>query len=111
VQRGVGHGDAADKHRRQFRNRCELAGAAHLHLDSLHRGQHLLRRILVRHRPARLARDEAQALLQRQAIDLVDHAVDVVRQAVAQFAHATVKGDELCGTPGKLDMLADRKAP
>ena len=43
----------------------------------------LLRRVLVRDRPARLARDEAEPLLQLAVVDLVDHAVDVVRQRVA----------------------------
>jgi hypothetical protein len=60
VQRGVGDGHAADEHRRQLGHRRELAGAAHLHVDGLDRGQLLLGRVLVRHGPARLARDEAQ---------------------------------------------------
>ena len=47
----------------------------------------LLRRVLVRHRPARLARDEAEPLLQRARVDLVDHAVDVEGQRVALRAH------------------------
>jgi hypothetical protein len=83
VQRGVGHGDAAHEHRRQLGHRRELAGAAHLHVDGQHGGQLLLRRVLVRHGPARLAGDKSPAALQRQAVDLVDHAVDVKRQAVA----------------------------
>ena len=40
----------------------------------------LLRRVLLRHRPARLARLEAEPLLQRAVVDLVDDAVDVERQ-------------------------------
>ena len=54
----------------------------------------LLRRVLVRHRPARLARDEAQPLLQRHAVDLVDDAVDVERQRVALRTHRLVEGDQ-----------------
>jgi hypothetical protein len=51
------------------------------------RGHLLLRRVLVRHRPARLARHEAQALLQFDGVHLVDHAVDVERQRIAPGAH------------------------
>jgi hypothetical protein len=46
-----------------------------------HLGGLLLRGILVRHRPARLARDEAELALQLEAVHLVHHAVDVERQA------------------------------
>jgi hypothetical protein len=60
VQGGVGHGHAAHEHRRQLGHRGELAGAAHLHVDVQHGGELLLRRVLVRHGPARLAGDKAQ---------------------------------------------------
>ena len=63
VQGGIGDRHAAHKHRRQLGHRRELAGAAHLHLDRLHRGEHLLRRKFVGYGPARLARDKAHALL------------------------------------------------
>ena len=66
VQRGVGHRDASDEDRRQPRHRGERAGAAHLHVDAEHRGQRFLRRIFVRHRPARFARDKAEFRLQGQ---------------------------------------------
>ena len=45
-------------------------------------GRLLLRRILLRHRPARLARLEAEPFLEGAIVDLVDDAVDLVRQAV-----------------------------
>jgi hypothetical protein len=69
VQRGVGDG-AADEHRLQLGHRRELAGAADLHVDGQQARHLLLRRVLVGHGPARLAGDEAQALLQGPAFTL-----------------------------------------
>ena len=57
-------------------------------VDALSTRRLLLRRVLVRHRPARLARLEAELLLQRAVVDLVDHAVDVERQLVALRARS-----------------------
>ena len=67
-----------------------FAGAAHLHVDVEHRGHLLLGRVFMGHGPARLARHKAELALQVQAVDLVDHAVDVERQAVARLAYALV---------------------
>ncbi len=83
VQRRVADRRAADEHRLQLGHRRELAGAADLHLDAAQRCHLLLRRVLVRDRPARLAAHEAELLLQREVVDLVDDAVDVERQLVA----------------------------
>ena len=54
----------------------------------------LLRRILLRHGPARLARLEAELVLQGPVVDLVDDAVDVVRQAVAHGRDRGVEVDQ-----------------
>jgi len=94
VQRRVADRRAADEHRFQLGHRRQLAGAAHLHLDAVEPRHLLLRRVLVRDRPARLARHEAQLLLQVDAVDLVDHAVDVERQLVAQLRDALVVGHQ-----------------
>ena len=56
VQRGIGHRDAANKHRLQARHGREFAGAAHLDVDGLDARHHFLRRVFVRHGPARFAR-------------------------------------------------------
>ena len=88
VQRGVADRRAADEHRLQLGHRRELAGAADLDVDAEQLRHLLLRRVLVRHRPARLARHEAEPLLQRELVDLVDHAVDVERQRVALGARS-----------------------
>ena len=94
MQGGVGYGYAAYKHGRELGYRGELAGAAHLHVNGLHHGDLFLRGVFVRHGPARLAADKAQLLLPGEAIDLVDHAVNIKRQAVAQGGHLLVKSHQ-----------------
>ena len=94
VEGGIGDRHTAHEDRSQLGHRSKFAGAANLHVDGLHGSELLLRRVLVRHGPARLAADEAQALLQRQCVDLVDHTVDVERQAVAQRGDLLVKFDQ-----------------
>ena len=61
---------------------------------ALRSGRLLLRRVLLRHRPARLARLEAELFLQGAVVDLVDDAVDVVGQAVAQRGDRGVEVDQ-----------------
>ena len=94
VQRRVRDRRAADEHRLELGDRRQLAGAADLDLDRVQQRRLLLRRVLLRHRPARLARLEAEPLLQRAIVDLVDDAVDVVRQRVAARRDRGVEGDQ-----------------
>src|SRR5690606_3223343 len=74
------------------------------------RGRLLLRRELVRQRPARGARDEAHRALLVVAVELVDHAVDVVRQRIAAFADPRVVGEQAVDAAGDADLAADREA-
>ena len=111
VQRGIGHGDPAHKHRRQACDRRDLAGAAHLHIDAYDLGGHLLRRVLVRHGPARFAGLEAQVTLQLQRVDLVNHTVDVVRQRIAAGTHALVERYQFSSTYRNLYLRCHRKPP
>ena len=60
VQGRVRHGRAADEHGLQARHRRERPGAAHLDVDVLDLGGRFLGGELVRHSPARRARDEAE---------------------------------------------------
>ena len=85
VQRRVLHDDAADRHRQQPRHRRQRAGAADLDVDRLELGRGALGGELVRQRPARRRRAEAEPRLQVEPVDLVDDAVDVVaeRRALA----------------------------
>ena len=73
-------------------------------------GRHLLRGVLVRHGPARLAGLEAQVALQLQRVDLVDHAINVVGQRIATGAHLLVKRYQ-SSTSRNLHLRCDRKTP
>ena len=77
VQGRVRNRRSADEDRLELGHRRELAGATDLDLDRLEPRRLLLRRVLLRDRPPRLARLEAEPLLQRAVVDLVDDAVDV----------------------------------
>ena len=63
-------------------------------LDDRHR---LLGRELVRDRPSRRARDEAEPLLEREIVDLVNDAVDVVAERRALGLDRVVVGDQFGG--------------
>ena len=83
VQGRVLHQHAADIHRLQPCDRRQRAGAADLDADILQHGHCLLGRELPGDRPARRAADETQPALQRQVVDLVNHAIDVVAETGA----------------------------
>ena len=70
VQRGVGDDDAADSHRLEPGDGRQRAGAADLDVDVVEHGHRLLGGELVRDRPARRARDEAEPLLQSSRLTL-----------------------------------------
>ena len=95
VQGGVAHRCAAHEHGLELCDGRELARAPDLDVDAAQQRGLLLRRVLVRHRPTWLARDEAQAALQLDTVDFVDHAIDVERQGVAALAHGLVKVHEV----------------
>ena len=94
MQGRVRHRRAADEHRLELGHRRELAGAADLDVDVVEPRRLLLRRVLLRHGPARLARLEAEPLLQLARVDLVDDAVDLVGQLLAQRRDPRVKGNK-----------------
>ena len=95
VERGVLDHDAADGDRLQARDRRERAGAADLDVDRQQLGGRLLGGELVGDRPARAAGAEAEAVLQREVVDLVDDAVDVVVEAGALRLDRAVGGERL----------------
>ncbi len=90
VQGGIGYRHAPYKHRRQLGHGGQLAGAPHLHVNVQHGGELLLRGVFMGDSPTRLARDKAQADLQGQAVDLVDHTINIKRQLVALLADTLV---------------------
>ena len=96
VQRGARDHDAADGDRLAARppasaRRCGRPGS--MIASSTVVG--LLGRELVGDRPARRAADEAQPLLPVEAVDLVDHAVDVVGQRGALAPDLGLVGQHL----------------
>ncbi len=95
VQRRVRDDDAADGDGPELGDRRQRAGAPDLDLDRLQHRRRPLGRELVRHRPAGRARDEAEPLLQREIVDLVDDAVDVVAEARALGFDRAVMGEHL----------------
>ena len=78
VQRRVADRDAGHLHGLEPRDRREHAGAAHLEFDRAHHRELLIGGKLVRDRPTRRARDHTEQLLLAPAVDLVDHAVDLI---------------------------------
>ena len=85
VQRGARDGGAGDRHRIELRDRREHAGAANLDANLAQDGLLFLGRELKGDGPARCASGKAQVELLLEAVDLYDHAVDVVVQVAAML--------------------------
>ena len=111
VQRGARHHDAADIDRLELGDRRQRAGAADLDVDAVQPRARLLGRELVGDRPARRAADEAQPLLPVDAVDLVDHAVDVVGQRRPLDADLAIEGAHLVGRAAELRQRVGLEAP
>ena len=73
------------------------ARPADVDADRLDDGHRLLGRELVRDRPAGRARDEAEPLLERKIVDLVDDAVDVVAERRTLSLDRVIVRDQLGG--------------
>ena len=114
VQGGVLDHHAPDRHRQQPRHRGDRAGAAHLDVDGLQDRPRALGGELACDRPAGRAGDETQALLPVQAVDLVDHPVDVKGEMRPDRLHPLVGGEQaaafstrsLCGVVEKPQALS-----
>ena len=83
MQRGARDGRAGDRHRVELGDRREYTGAAHLDANFAQDGLLFLGRELKGNGPARRTGGKAQVELLLKAIDLYDHAVDVVIQVAA----------------------------
>ncbi len=110
VQGRVLHHDAANCDRRKARHRRHRAGAADLNVDAVEDRRRLLRRELVRDRPARAARHEAKAILPVETVDLVDHAVDVVAERGAVIADLAIEFQDIVDALAQLGARIDDKA-
>ena len=86
VQGRIADRDAADESRLQARNRRQCTGAPNLKFDVAYGRERLLRREFVRNSPTWRARNEPELTLRLQIVDLVHHAVDLIRQAIPHLA-------------------------
>ncbi len=97
------HDDAADGNRLELCDRRQRAAPAHLNDDVVDDRLGLLRRKFMGEGPARRAAHEAQTLLEIEIVDLVDDAIDVVRQAGAHFSPMSRwKGEQLIDAAAEL---------
>ncbi len=92
VQSSVGDCHTADKHRFELGHRGHGAGATNLELDVLEERHLLLRREFVGGGPARGSGHKAQLLLQGNVVDLVDHAINLVRELATAGQDVVVEG-------------------
>ena len=85
MQRGARDGGAGDRHRIELGDRREHTGAANLDANFAQDGLLFLGRELKGNGPARRAGGKAQVELLLEAVNLYDHAVDVVVQVTAML--------------------------
>ena len=111
VQGRALHDDAADRHRFEHRGRGQRALASDRDHDAAHHGLRLLGGEFMRQRPARRAAAHAEPGLQREIVELVDDAVDVVGQFGAACGHLLVIGQHLGDPAAQTRMLVDREPP
>ncbi len=111
VQRRVLHHDAADRHGLELGDGRELAGPPDLDVDVEQHRLGLLGGEFVRDGPARAARDETQPVLEIEAVDLVDDAVDVVAEVGTLGFDVAVEFQDLVRRAAAADQRADLEAP
>ena len=109
VQRRLGDGHPAHVHRLHHDAGGCRAGATDGDVQRQHAGARFLRGELVRDRPTRCPRDEAHCPLLVDAVELVDHAVDVERQRVAPGADAGVIAEHAVESLHHRHQIAHRK--
>src|SRR6185369_13992876 len=110
MQRSVGYRDAADEYGLQARDRGQCAGASDLDTDVEDFGRHLLGGKLVRDGEPGRARDEAEADLLLEIVDLVHDAVDLERHLAAPLADAPVVIEHAIQTLHDRPFAGDGKA-
>ena len=87
VQRGIGDGHPPDKHRLQPCHGGECAGSADLHVDGFDHGQGFFGGEFMRNSKTRGAGYKAQPRLVGQRINLIHHAINLIRQGWARGLH------------------------
>ena len=82
MQSRIANRNAADEHRFEPRNRCYGTRTSNLELDGFNFSQFFLRWKLVRYRPSRRSRNEAEFFLHFEAINFVNYPIDLVAQLI-----------------------------
>ena len=111
VEGHVRDDDPTDSHRLQPPHRCQLASAAYLDIDCFQRRLRLLRRKFVRNSPARGLGDETQTLLPVEAVNFIDHTVDVIGQVCAEPLNIVILQQRARSTIDLLQEWRNRNAP
>ena len=107
----VGHHNTTHRDRLQPPYRRQLAGAADLNFDGLQRRFGAFGRKFMRNRPTRRFCDEAQPLMPIKPVDLIDDAIDIIRQ-VSTFLLNIAIMDECVLRPGNAGQhRRDRYTP
>ena len=110
VQRGARDGGAGNRHRVELGDRRKHTGAAHLDANFAQDGLLFLGRKLKGDGPARRAGSKAQVELLLKAVDLYDHAVDVVVQVTAVLKRLGTELVDLGGCGTACHVGVDAKA-
>ena len=110
VQGRVLHHDAADRDGGELGDRGQRAGAADLDFDRINGSRRLLRRKLVRQRPARAARHKTEPVLPVEPVDLVHDAVNVIAEAGAFLFDLAIGGEQFVERVAEPHQRIDRKA-
>ena len=90
-----GHHHPAHGHRLKHGHRCQGSGASHLDDDIVQHRFHLFGGEFMGDGPARGAAHEAEPLLVVEAVDLINHAVDVIGQGGALLFDIGVKSQDV----------------
>ena len=95
VQRGVGNRHPGERHRLELGDRRERSDPSDVNGNLVDPGLGLLGLELERDRPSRRARHLAQLLLERERVDLGDHAVGFVVELMALLGNPRVIFEDL----------------
>ena len=110
VQRGARDSGAGNRHRVELGDRREHTGATHLDANLAQYGLLFLRRELKGNGPTRCASGKAQVELLLEAVDLYDHAVDVVIEVAAMLERLGTEFVNLGGRSAACHVGVDAKA-
>ena len=108
MQRGITHQHACDMYRLQPRNRGNCPRTSHLKFDVTNKRHLLLGREFESHRPTRRASNETKLFLERQGIDLNDHAIDIKAQRRAVLFYLVIKSQHCLRRVAQRHPVADR---